>query len=94
MVDGVHSRSSHAPSRDRRAIPAHVESKDWLKCYICYSHDVAMEVIITEWALDSYLELVHRRVFDRAEYRSTIRPDVDRLNSYPNDPRFSQQQPI
>lgn len=79
MVDGVHSRSSHAPSRDRRAIPAHVESKD---------------VIITEWALDSYLELVHRRVFDRAEYRSTIRPDVDRLKSYPNDPRFSQQQPI
>lgn len=33
-------------------------------------------MVITEWALDSYLDLKHRRVFDDADYRGTLRPDV------------------
>lgn len=37
------------------------------------------EIIITEWALDSYLNLKHQQVFADAEYRSTLRPDVELL---------------
>jgi hypothetical protein len=49
------------------------------------------EVIITEWALASYLDLKHRRVFTRQEYVSVIRPDVVLLKGGipPTDPRFS-----
>lgn len=49
-----------------------------------------MEVVITDWALNSYLQLTHGRVFDRAFYWGTIRPDVERLASYPADPKFGQ----
>ena len=38
-----------------------------------------MEVVITEWALDSYLELKHLGAFSMAEYRDVIRPDVELL---------------
>jgi hypothetical protein len=37
------------------------------------------DVIITEWALDSYLNLKHQGVFTDPEYRNTIRPDVKLL---------------
>lgn len=47
-----------------------------------------MEVIITEWALQSYLDLRIARAFTRAEYLNPIRPDVVRLKKYPNDPQF------
>lgn len=33
-------------------------------------------IIITEWALDSYLNLLHAGTFTRAEYKNVIRPDV------------------
>jgi len=36
-------------------------------------------VIITEWALDSYLNLKHAQVFSDQEYWSTLRPDVELL---------------
>ncbi|MBV9949148.1 MAG: hypothetical protein JOZ69_20030 [Myxococcales bacterium] len=36
-------------------------------------------MIITEWALDSYLNLRHANVFSAQEYRSTLRPDVELL---------------
>jgi hypothetical protein len=47
-----------------------------------------MEIIITVWALDSYLELRYSQVFSASEYREIIRPDVLRLKSYPQDPKF------
>jgi len=50
-----------------------------------------VDVVITEWALDSYLELVSRRVFSTQEYKTTIRPDVERLKTYPSDPEFQKQ---
>ena len=48
-----------------------------------------MDIIITEWALNSYLELKQERVFSDEEYRILLRPDVLRLKSYPDDPKFN-----
>jgi hypothetical protein len=36
-------------------------------------------VIITEWALDSYLNLRHANVFTDQDYRGVLRPDVELL---------------
>jgi hypothetical protein len=47
-----------------------------------------MEIIITAWALDSYLELKASKVFLSSEYNEIIRPDVLKLKNYPNDPSF------
>ena len=47
-----------------------------------------MDIIITAWALDSYLELKHNRVFSVDEYKKTIRPDALRLDNYPDDSKF------
>lgn len=47
-----------------------------------------MEIILTAWALDSYLELKHKGVFDKAEYEQKIRPDVLLLERFPNDSKF------
>lgn len=47
-----------------------------------------MDVIITSWALNSYLELKHNRVFSSEEYKETIRPDAVLLKDYPNHPKF------
>jgi hypothetical protein len=33
-------------------------------------------IVITEWALDSYLNLLHAGTFTKAEYKNVIRPDV------------------
>lgn len=49
-----------------------------------------MEVIITQWALDSYLELRAEDAFSHEEYWSVLRPSVLLLNKYPNDPKFNQ----
>lgn len=38
-----------------------------------------MEVVITEWALQSYLELKNDRAFTEEEYKTVIRPDVELL---------------
>ncbi|MCK5072898.1 MAG: hypothetical protein KAQ98_05685 [Bacteriovoracaceae bacterium] len=47
-----------------------------------------MEVIITEWAKQTYLDL-RGKVFTRAEYKNTLRPDAELLKtSYPSDPKF------
>lgn len=51
-----------------------------------------MEIVITEWALDSYLDLKGRRAFTAKEYQQTLRSDVLRLKNYPNDPMFELQQ--
>jgi hypothetical protein len=47
-----------------------------------------MEIVITEWALDSYLNLVAQQAFTAQEYKMVIRPDVERLKTYPSDPKF------
>jgi hypothetical protein len=46
-------------------------------------------VVITEWALDAYLDLLHAGVFSKVEYRRVIRPDVELLASWPSHPRFA-----
>lgn len=38
------------------------------------------EIIITEWALDSYLQLKKKNTFTDQEYKQTIRPDVEQLH--------------
>jgi hypothetical protein len=38
-------------------------------------------VVITEWALDSYLEFKHAHVFTDAEYWTVLRPDVELLRT-------------
>jgi hypothetical protein len=47
-------------------------------------------VWITDWALQSYLDMKHRRVFTDLEYRQEFRPDAERLkNGWPSsDPKF------
>lgn len=47
-----------------------------------------MEIIITNWALNSYLELKSSGVFSEEEYKEIIRPDVLCLRHYPDDPKF------
>lgn len=50
-----------------------------------------MEIIITEWALDSYLDLKGKQqAFSDVEYKTIIRPDVLLLKQYPNNLRFGQ----
>lgn len=47
-----------------------------------------MEIVITEWAKQSYLELRNKNVFSRADYKAILRPDSERLRTYPTDPKF------
>jgi hypothetical protein len=48
-------------------------------------------VVITEWALDSYLNLKHAQVFSPQDYWNILRPDVERLKlGLPSpDPKFA-----
>ena len=50
-----------------------------------------MKVLITEWALDAYLNLYAHRVFTDEEYKETIRPDVKLLATFPEPPKFKNQ---
>ncbi len=45
-----------------------------------------MEIVITDWALQSYLEL--SCVFTEKEYREVLRPDAELLHEYPRNPKF------
>jgi hypothetical protein len=49
-----------------------------------------MEILITQWALDSYLELKSQHKICEAEYWQRIRPDVMLLKAFPHEPKFSQ----
>lgn len=42
-----------------------------------------MDIFITAWALDSYLDLKHAHVLTDQEYKTVIRPDVMLLKTYP-----------
>lgn len=46
-----------------------------------------MEIVITDWALQSYLELYG--IFTREEYQRTLRPDAELLKDYPDHPQFA-----
>jgi len=50
-----------------------------------------MDIVITEWALNSYLELKHSKVFSPEEYWEVIRPDTLLLANYPVEPKFGIQ---
>lgn len=45
-----------------------------------------MNIVITEWALQSYLKL--RSNFSVAEYHDILRPDAKLLTLYPHHPKF------
>lgn len=48
-----------------------------------------MDVVITEWGLQSYVDLVGpQNVFGASYYQSTIRPDVELLKDYPKPTKF------
>ena len=49
-----------------------------------------MEIVITQWGLDSYLELKAQGAFQSFEYSRRIRPDILLLKIYPNHPKFLQ----
>jgi hypothetical protein len=51
-----------------------------------------MDILISEWALNSYLELKQGRTFKPEEYENILRPDVLRLKHYPFDAKFELQQ--
>lgn len=50
-----------------------------------------MDVVITEWSLNSYLDLKHQKVFTDKEYQTILRPDAELLKQSwpPADPKFS-----
>jgi len=48
-----------------------------------------MHIVITEWALQAYLDLKAQQAFTDQEYWSTIRPDVELLRGGPTAPQFS-----
>lgn len=45
-----------------------------------------MDIVITEWALQSYLDL--KGVFTNKEYYETLRPDAELLRIYPRHSKF------
>jgi len=47
-----------------------------------------VDIVITQWALDSYLDLRHSNTISDQDYKTVIRPDVMLLKSYPLDPKF------
>ena len=49
-----------------------------------------MEIVITEWALNSYFDLKHEGAFTIEEYKQVIRPDVKLLGDGfpPTDEKF------
>lgn len=49
-----------------------------------------MEIIITQWALDSYLDLKSKKTFTDEEFDEKIKPNGLLLSAYPNALQFSQ----
>lgn len=50
-----------------------------------------MRVVITEWDLQSYLDLEQRAVFSDSDYWDTIRPDVELLKQGLSPPAIALQ---
>ena len=55
-------------------------------------YEVDLKIIITEWALQSYLDLSDARVFTDEQYWKTIRPDVELLKNFPGHSKFQLNQ--
>jgi hypothetical protein len=51
--------------------------------------ETAMRIVITDWALQSYLELLG--TFSDEEYRNVLRPDAKLLEVYPEHPKFDNK---
>lgn len=51
---------------------------------------MSWSVVITDWTLDSFLQLKHRGVLTNADYRGVLRPDIVllQLGFPPPDPKF------
>lgn len=49
-----------------------------------------MNILITQWALDSYLDLKHKRAFTEHDFKTKLKPDVRLLKQYPLHPKFSK----
>lgn len=49
-----------------------------------------MDVFVTDWALQSYLELKQKRVFSDDEYHNKLRPDAEKIKNYPTDAKFTK----
>ena len=47
-----------------------------------------MNIVISQWALDSYLDLKYSNSISDHDYKTIIRPDVLLLKFYPSDPKF------
>lgn len=47
-----------------------------------------MNIVITQWALNAYLNCVAQRVFSKEDYSNTLKPDVLLLKQYPNVTKF------
>lgn len=52
---------------------------------------MSITIIISQWALDAYLNLKHSNVINRGTYKN-IRADALLLASYPSHPKFGLQQ--
>jgi hypothetical protein len=49
-----------------------------MKCYKPWGGETRhLDIVITEWALQSYLDLKAQGAFTTAEYKQQIRPDVE-----------------
>lgn len=62
-----------------------------MKCYRQWGGETRhLDIVITEWALQSYLDLKAQGAFTTAEYKQQIRPDVELLKAGwpPVDPKF------
>lgn len=54
-----------------------------------YMHDIyIINILITEWALDAYLDIEPQYIFTPQEYRRVIRPDIQLLKSHPYNLKF------
>ena len=47
-----------------------------------------MEIVITRWALDAYLDLKNENAFSGSEFNEKIKPDVLLTKEYPEHPKF------
>src|SRR5215218_3244838 len=47
-----------------------------------------VDIVITECAFQSYLELKHSGVITKEDYWGLVRPDVELLHDFPNHPKF------
>src|SRR5262249_15029220 len=48
-----------------------------------------MQIIITEWMVDSQLDLIQKRAFSKAEYEEDLLPDIRLLKEFPTHAKFS-----